>query len=266
MKILTSLIFILLFGLLSYRVNIKYPAVKLIEQSFSQVNNPPISEKIDQNHSTMPIDNQSDPSTKENNTPTIAKIQTLIGRNDLNGIKSIYKRGELNLEERDSAGNTPLLSALDQGNHEIVNFLIDRGAKLNVKNTQGLSSTAMAAFFGDLEIYKKISKASGEKNPILYGKKNALMNAALSGHQKLAQFILDDEETNPNLQDDQGQTSLYLAVLAGHPSIVKLLMSKNADPTIKNLEGISPIDLAQKEEDQESLSFLMNNDFLEDEG
>ena len=51
---------------------------------------------------------------------------------------------------------------------------------------------------------------------------------------------------NPNIQDFYGSTPLHYAVMAGLPEATRLLVNYNADASVTNLKGKSPIDCARE--------------------
>jgi ankyrin repeat protein len=161
-------------------------------------------------------------------------------------IIALLDDGSLEVDAKDSSGNTLLMNAMDYNNIELAFALIDRGANLKAVNEQGLSSLALASLTGDFRLYKKIAGNQSDINPTIFGKKTVLMNAALSGHFEMVKFILDRTDIDLEQADDLGQTPLYLAVLGGHEKVVKLLLSKQADPLSRTEDGQTPLSLAKK--------------------
>jgi ankyrin repeat protein len=60
-----------------------------------------------------------------------------------------------------------------------------------------------------------------------------------------------------NYQQQDGVTPLYLASQTGHIDVVKLLSSHGADPTIKKLNGLTPIHMASARGDARMLDVLL---------
>lgn len=59
----------------------------------------------------------------------------------------------------------------------------------------------------------------------------ALHNAAVQGHERIALQLLD-AGADVNALDWQGNTPVALAAFAAQPKLVKLLLSRNADPNV----------------------------------
>jgi len=57
-----------------------------------------------------------------------------------------------NLEATDEQGNTPLIIATSRGNHRLVHHLVEQGAPINTRNTEGRSALDVASDIGATEI------------------------------------------------------------------------------------------------------------------
>ena len=65
------------------------------------------------------------------------------GVTDRDTVRILLERGA-DLEQRDAAGDTPLLIAIRQDNHRLATHLVNRGADVNVKASDGRSALAIA--------------------------------------------------------------------------------------------------------------------------
>jgi len=62
---------------------------------------------------------------------------------------------------------------------------------------------------------------------------------------KLETLISLDKDIDLNALDDFGYTPLHLACDRGHVEIVRLLIAKGADPSIKDPDDLTPLELAE---------------------
>ncbi|TAK72819.1 MAG: hypothetical protein EPO11_09600 [Gammaproteobacteria bacterium] len=69
-------------------------------------------------------------------------------------------------------------------------------------------------------------------------------------------------EINKRYDDLSGETVLHLAVFYGYPEIITELLAKEADPTILNNKGITPIDYADYKTSSPELKLLLVNQLL----
>lgn len=65
------------------------------------------------------------------------------GVTDRDTVRFLTERGA-DLEQRDAAGDTPLLIAIRQDNHRLATHLVNKGADVNVKASDGRSALAIA--------------------------------------------------------------------------------------------------------------------------
>lgn len=69
--------------------------------------------------------------------------------------------------------------------------------------------------------------------------------ACYQGNFQVAQMLLNQPRIELNAIDVDGRTPLMWAVEKGHEGIIRLLLEKGADPTIKNAEARTVADLAR---------------------
>jgi uncharacterized protein len=111
-------------------------------------------------------------------------------------------------------------------NHELelARRLIDDGANVNEADRKGTRPLHMAVMMCDFEAVQ------------------LLVNSAA--------------DINVNLADKTGTTPLHLAAFKGVNDIVRLLLEKGANPRAKDKKGRSPIDVADKMKQVQTLSIL----------
>ena len=79
--------------------------------------------------------------------------------------------------------------------------------------------------------------------------------AASAGNVQLVQLLLDNfayiDAESPN-----GSTPLMMAARYGSADAVKVLLDAGADPTLKNAQGLSAVDFAQKAQRNDSANLI----------
>ena len=113
------------------------------------------------------------------------------------------------LEARTAAGETPLMLAALRGQEALVVQLVARGAKVNQRGW------------------------------------TALHYAATGGHARVAAFLLG-AQADVNAESANGSTPLMMAAMYGNAATVKLLLESGADPQVRNDQGLSAEDFAQR--------------------
>ena len=75
--------------------------------------------------------------------------------------------------------------------------------------------------------------------------------------EKIKQLIKDG--ANVNVQDEEGYTPLYYAVVHNHDEIIKILVKAKANPNIENNDGYNVLFQALYEKKYELLQYLLEN-------
>mmetsp|Transcript_13289 Transcript_13289/g.21702 ORF Transcript_13289/g.21702 Transcript_13289/m.21702 type:complete len:334 (+) Transcript_13289:222-1223(+) len=71
-----------------------------------------------------------------------------------------------------------------------------------------------------------------------------LRNAVKKGDIERTKQLIEQDASLACFQDDQSQTVLHVAAMFNHEDICSCLIAAGADPTIKNRQGETPIDIA----------------------
>jgi len=142
-------------------------------------------------------------------------------------------------------GWTSLQVAAQAGHLEIVQYLIEKGANIESRQTDGKTALLLAAERGHLKIVEELFKR--EKNldpaPRTDHGTTPLHAAARNGHPKTFKYLLD--KVSYVQPDEDGYLPIHLAAQNGHVSILHQI-SSNVD--IKSLDrwGRQPIHAAAK--------------------
>jgi ankyrin repeat protein len=162
-------------------------------------------------------------SDEYHSTPLIAAALA----NDLSTVRLLLQAGA-EVNAKDIAGTTPLMNAAAEGNAEMVRMLLARGAEVNAVSAKGPG-------------------ANVKNGPIALGYFTPLLAAAAYGGLDTITVLLE-HGAKVNAQDVRGMTPLMLSIATDHPDarVVKLLVTKGADPKIKDGNGETGIDWAKK--------------------
>ena len=189
----------------------------------------------------------------------------------LETVKLLLQKGaEINLT--DSLGFTPLNAAANVDNAAIAKLLIEKGANLEAKTSIGQAGTALmgAAHNGNLELTRLLlahhpdlnaisAKSDGnvKNGPVLVGNLTALHFAVANGNVEEVKLLLDaGAPVDP--RDVRGMTPLMVAVATDRPNadVVRMLLAKGADTSIRSNLGESAVDWARKFNNPAILSTL----------
>jgi ankyrin repeat protein len=123
-------------------------------------------------------------------------------------------------------GKSPLGISVFWGIFEYVRLLLDNGAKVNMKNSEG---------------------------------DTFLHTAALGDHVKVASILLD-RGANPNDVNEAGDSPLHIAAREGHEEFTALLLEKGAETGLQNKYGETAIHVAARNGNSETVSLIVQKD------
>ncbi|ORX42663.1 ankyrin [Piromyces finnis] len=182
---------------------------------------------------------------------------------------------KININTQNSKGLTLLHYACEQGNENIVKYLIKKGADTNIKSSNGGISLhyACKSKNDNVNLVKYLIEAIGldinikdrhEKIPFHYacykGNENIVKYLIKNGvdprikndygrmslhfvcgaekeNINLVKYLIEDIGLDINIQNKDGCTPLHYACEQGNENIVKYLIEKGADTSIKNNNG-----------------------------
>lgn len=172
--------------------------------------------------------------SEERNTPLIKAAQG--GHKDAVRVL-LEAKSDPNI--RGFAGKTALYWAVERGYGDVVGLLLERHADPNVKSDAGLTPLIEAAKNGRLDIVKPLIAHNAavdarEGDDILPGTLDtsgaaamtALMFAAVGGHSDVVRALLD-AGADVSIRNNNGQTALEEAEKSGHGDIVSLLRGQS---------------------------------------
>lgn len=153
----------------------------------------------------------------------------------------------------DPTGATGLLLATKGSAWRVVDVLLQQpGIKVEVRNASDESPLMLAALRGELALCERLIAMDADVNKPGW---TALHYAATNGHTAVMQLLLEHhaylDATSPNQT-----TPLMMAAHYGTPGAVKLLLEAGADPMLKNDQGLSALDFANRASRKEAADII----------
>ncbi len=177
---------------------------------------------------------------------------TAIKRDDAVALTQLLTRG-FDANTIDPKGQHGLYLALQEPSLKAAQVLTDwPKTDVNKLNAEGESALMIAALKGHLEIAARLIKKDADVNKTGW---TPLHYAASNGHLVVMSLLLENhayiDAASPN-----GTTPLMMAAMYGSASTVKLLLEEGADPLLKNQQGLTAIEFAQRASRTDSVDLI----------
>jgi ankyrin repeat protein len=183
-------------------------------------------------------------------TPLIKAARS--GAHDI--ARLLLERGA-NVNGRESDGSTALNSAVTSGDEPMVALLLAAKADPNTVNSYMQSPLSNAAAAGNLAITEKLLRAKAK--PELQGQVlTPMMFAAFAGNGDLIRLLVRYGADVNYAMKESGQSALSSAITAGKPDMVELLIELEANVNQKMPDGDTPLKMARNG-DQEDVARML---------
>ncbi|HZQ51466.1 MAG TPA: ankyrin repeat domain-containing protein [Bryobacteraceae bacterium] len=128
------------------------------------------------------------------------------------------------LEKRSSDGWTPLHLAAFFGHSELATALLDRGAQVDARSTNGMKNTPLhaAAAGGHADLVDLLAKRGADPNAHQEGGWTALHSAAQAGNREMVSVLVANG-AHVNVRAKNSQGPLDMALMKGHAEVAALL-------------------------------------------
>lgn len=165
-----------------------------------------------------------------------------IKKDDASAVTALLKRG-FDANSRDANGQHGLYLALQEPSMKVAAVLMDwKATQVESRNAADESPLMLASLRGLLPVVVKLIERGADVNKPGWA---PLHYAATKGHLEVINVLLENhayiDAASPN-----GSTPLMMAAMYGTPSAVKLLLEAGADPSLKNTQGLTAIEFAQR--------------------
>lgn len=177
---------------------------------------------------------------------------------DLQTVKKILAQDPSKLNATDEEHYTPLHWACMRAHWDVVNFLIDKGADLNIIGGDGGAPLNWAAHHDNVEIIKRMVGKGASLNVQNQWGMTELHTAIWRGNIHVVEYLLD-QDSDPMIKTEEGWTAMHYAYRSGHDNIIELLRNRGLPFDVQDNTGRypqhlyfkkpKPIELSEKELD-----------------
>gem|GEM_PF-2220984 len=162
-------------------------------------------------------------------------------------LKFLLENGA-DIEAKQEDGATPLLVAIWVKNDKARRALLDAGASIHARTNVHSTALHMASAKSPLSFVGELIQKGLDVNAETNGDHSTpLMMAANAGRADTAKLLLENG-AKVNVKEVAGEkkTALHYAVDAKSPETVKVLLEYKADKSLKDKDGLTPLELAEK--------------------
>lgn len=193
-------------------------------------------------------------------TPTHPFVKAAF-ENNLEQLSTLIAGLDVNVRD-EITGTTALDQAVDNGNREMVELLLSRGADVKKKNESG--RTVLMRLDGDatIDLMWDLINAGAEVNVKSETGDTALMAAAYQDNVELLKALLE-AGADVNSTDEDGQTALMIAAENGKLQNVRALVLAGADINLVDTEGKNALVLAIEGQHSTIIRFLRSKGAVE---
>lgn len=165
--------------------------------------------------------------------------------NDLKTLERILAEKNVNANQIDDKGWTPLHRAAFGGHEKVVAMLIGADADLNQPDYDGYVALHFAAFQGHAKVVALLIQAGADVTPVTKIGWTSVHEAAVSGHETVVSLLIG-AGADLNQASNGDCTALHFAANIGHENVVALLVNAGADLQKYDSDGWTPLGIAAR--------------------
>ncbi|KAK2608367.1 hypothetical protein QQS21_003052 [Conoideocrella luteorostrata] len=158
-------------------------------------------------------------------------------------VETLLARSNVEVDSVSNAGLTPLLWAVANALERMVQLLLENGANIEAKDSDGNTSLSTACMKGKFGIAKLLLESGANIEIRNVSGLTPLSIACWHEANDVARLLIQ-RGANIEAKDPDGNTSLSTACMKGKCGIAKLLLESSANIEITNVSGRTPLSIA----------------------
>jgi len=168
-------------------------------------------------------------------------------RGDLDAVKAFIAKGvNINTREKNYDQDTALTFASNLGHTEIVKYLIEKGADINLADAKGRTPLWYASGVDNIENIKLLLAAGADVNKSPKNGETAIIRAACNGQTETIKLLLA-KKANINDKTDENITPLMCAAMYDKAETINFLVANKANINQREEWGYTALMLAAKQ-------------------
>jgi ankyrin repeat protein len=186
----------------------------------------------------------------------MSALVEVLATGDIEATKTLLDNGANPNGSENATERRPLLLAAHAGLTNMVELLLHYGASLEILDCVGLSALHWASKADHLETTRLLLSRGAEVDRFGSDEKTALHSAVLADQILMVELLIDNGADVNIPEGTYGQTPLILAARSSFVGLVRLLISKGANPRLRDREEMTALDWARSISFQEVIALL----------
>jgi ankyrin repeat protein len=153
------------------------------------------------------------------------------------GVRAGGRPGEMTPRQAGAEATAQLYSAVTNGDEQMVQLLLGRGADATAKDKSKCTLLHQAAKGGYEAVARLLLKSGADTDAKDEFGLTALHEAAKIGHEAVVLLLLEKEANVDVMGLDENGTALHIAACNGHETVVRILLQKGANVNAKDESG-----------------------------
>ncbi|MEL6142214.1 MAG: ankyrin repeat domain-containing protein, partial [Bacteroidota bacterium] len=149
-----------------------------------------------------------------------------------------------------------LVAAAEEGNLEIVSYLLEQGVPVNYTNRYNRTALSFAAEEGNINIVRLLLQNGADVGIKDYHGRTAFSFAAEETQYAIVELLLENGALVDE-RDHHGRTALSYAAEEGTVNLIKSLHKYGADPNSRDRYGRTPLSYAANESNVAAVQYLI---------
>ncbi len=168
----------------------------------------------------------------------------------------LNRNGDVNVRNKESAG-TGLWYAVQADHAKVVDLLVSRGARLDFRYASGQTILHLACARGNPEIVKRLLSARADVSASDQSANTPLDEAVLNDRREVVRLLLSRGADPKRVHSLDGRGPMQEACIKGFADLIPVLVEAGSDPLIRDRYGLSPLDLAIAYKNENAIGELL---------
>lgn len=194
-----------------------------------------------------------------NNCSTIQQdINDLAFEGNLTSIKKKIKILK-NVNFQDERGWTPLMAAVENNKKDVILYLLNEGAFIDIRNSSGDTALMRAVYMGHTDIVKLLLENGANRAIRAKNGYTPFQKACEKGNLEIAKLLFREPiDTKDKVYDSLKYNLFHLSIKKEDLNMMEWLSQKGVDLNAKAEDGRTPLMLALIEKKKKAIEFLVS--------